>query len=139
MESPSLPRTALTGSPYAIRAVIGLSLLLLLQLASQQLLGMWSTPRSRLLLAFAPLSGSTLAQSMADLGWYPPAQNPVNNLTQVIDGTGTYGWIFNSPTTPDENYGTYNWCNMPHARVQEYVRSPDEYELVYVELVSMAS
>lgn len=73
-----------------------------------------------------------------DLGWYAPAQTLVNNLTHVVANstTGVYGFIYDSSYTPDDEYGTYNWCNMPHVRKTEYVVPDDEYELVYVELVS---
>lgn len=85
-------------------------------------------------------SDSIMANAMAavDLGWYAPSQTLINNLTHVASSatTGVYGFIFNSSSTPDDQYGTYNWCNMPHVRAQEYVVPSDEYELVYVELVS---
>lgn len=76
--------------------------------------------------------------SGVDLGWYAPSQTLVNNLTNVVSSTtaGVYGFIYNSSVTPDEEYGAYNWCNMPHARKTEYVVPDKEYELVYVELVS---
>ncbi|ROV93039.1 hypothetical protein VPNG_09447 [Cytospora leucostoma] len=72
-----------------------------------------------------------------DLGWYPPSQTLINNLTNVVSNgtTGVYGFIYNSSYTPDDEYGTYNWCNMPHVRAKEYVRPSEEYELVYVELI----
>lgn len=73
-----------------------------------------------------------------DLGWYAPSQTLVNNLTNVVSaGTaGVYGFIYNSSVTPDDEYGAYNWCNMPHVRKTEYVVPDEAYELVYVELVS---
>lgn len=79
------------------------------------------------------------ASSAVDLGWYAPAQTLINNLTHVAsaDTTGVYGFIYNSSEIPaDVAYGGYNWCNMPHVRASEYVRPAEEYELVYVELVS---
>ncbi|KAL4730835.1 hypothetical protein ACLX1H_002877 [Fusarium chlamydosporum] len=69
------------------------------------------------------------------LKWYPPSDNKVNSLSSAIDGEGTYGFIFDSSETPDEKYGTYNWCNMPHARKREYKRPSKEYELQYVEVI----
>lgn len=79
-----------------------------------------------------------MANSSVDLGWYAPSQTLVNNLTNVVSNstTGVYGFIYNSSQTSDEEYGTYNWCNMPHVRATEYIVPEDEYELVYVELVS---
>lgn len=76
-----------------------------------------------------------MAQSV-DLGWYSPAQSVVNNLTNVLSAEGVYGFIYNTSDTPDSEYGTYNWCNMPHVRRTEYEVPPSEYELAYVELVS---
>lgn len=83
--------------------------------------------------------GSNMANSSVNLGWYAPAQTLVNNLTNVAsaDTTGVYGFIYNSSYTPDAVYGQYNWCNMPHVRASEYITPSDEYELVYVELVSL--
>ncbi|KAL7269813.1 hypothetical protein RUND412_007504 [Rhizina undulata] len=67
--------------------------------------------------------------------WTPPKATDVNNLTFVINGTGTNG-IYNSSSTLAEVYGIYNYCNMPHARAREYV-VPDElrYKLEYVEVI----
>ncbi|KUI62830.1 Counting factor 60 [Cytospora mali] len=72
-----------------------------------------------------------------DLGWYPPSQTVINNLTNVVSNgtTGVYGFIYNSSYTPDDEYGTYNWCNMPHVRSLEYVKPSEEYELAYVEVI----
>ena len=50
---------------------------------------------------------------------YPPTSSNLNNLTFVLNGSGAPG-IFNSSTTPEKEYGIYNWCNMPHVRTQEY-------------------
>ncbi|ROW06943.1 hypothetical protein VMCG_03984 [Cytospora schulzeri] len=88
--------------------------------------------------AESPVSADGMANSTTiDLGWYPPSQTVINNLTNVVsnDTTGVYGFIFNSSDTPDDEYGTYNWCNMPHVRPLEYVRPSEEYELAYVELI----
>lgn len=71
-----------------------------------------------------------------DGGWHAPAASKVNNLTEALHGQGVYGFIFNSSHTPDDKYGVYNWCNMPHVRKQEYVKASDEYKLQYVEVVS---
>ena len=69
--------------------------------------------------------------------WYAPRSTDLNNLTAALDASqqGVYGFIFNSSTTPAGQYGTYNWCNMPHVRKQEY-RVPDaSKKLAYVELI----
>lgn len=84
-------------------------------------------------------STPALIGSDPKLKWYPPSENKVNSLKGAIDGEGTYGFIFDSSVTPDEKYGTYNWCNMPHARKREYKKPEKEYELQYVEVVSSTS
>ncbi|KAI8305169.1 hypothetical protein K4K59_012358 [Colletotrichum sp. SAR11_240] len=86
------------------------------------------------------LSGSTAGNSTAgaggvDLTWHAPASSEVNNLTSVISGKGVWGFIYDTSATPDDKYGQYNWCNMPHVRKTEYVKASDEYELKYVELI----
>ncbi|KAK4165115.1 histidine phosphatase superfamily [Cladorrhinum sp. PSN259] len=86
-------------------------------------------------LAFAGLVSTQDTSLNIDLGWYPPKQTQINNLTTVMEGEGIYGWLFNSSDTPDEIYGTYNWCNMPHVRKQEYRIPSANYELVYVEVI----
>lgn len=75
------------------------------------------------------------AASTVDLSWHAPSATEINNLTQVIGGSGVYGFIFNSSNTPAREYGTYNWCNMPHVRATEYKTPSSEYQLQYVELV----
>ncbi|KAK4655784.1 hypothetical protein QC762_0053610 [Podospora pseudocomata] len=70
-----------------------------------------------------------------DLSWYPPKPSSITNLTTVFNSTGVWGFIFNTSHTPDSQYGTYNWCNMPHVRAKEYPRPPSEYELLYVEVI----
>lgn len=72
-----------------------------------------------------------------DLDWHAPAATRINNLTQVLNGEGVYGFIYNTSHTPDDQYGTYNWCNMPHVRKQEYVQVSDGFELKYVEVVRL--
>lgn len=76
------------------------------------------------------------APSPADLNWYPPNSTVVNSLASVANSSGVYGYIFNSSITPSSvPYSTYNWCNMPHVRAQEYVIPPAEYQLAYVEVI----
>ncbi|KAI1798654.1 phosphoglycerate mutase-like protein [Daldinia bambusicola] len=70
-----------------------------------------------------------------DLAWYPPSNTYINNLSIAIHGEGVYGFIFNSSDTPDTQYGSYNWCNMPHIRKPEYVSPTSEYQLIYVEII----
>ncbi|KAI2602506.1 phosphoglycerate mutase-like protein [Hypoxylon sp. NC1633] len=77
----------------------------------------------------------TIVAREPDLAWYAPSNTSINNLTAALASRGVYGFIFNSSETPDVQYGTYNWCNMPHVRRSEYVRAPAEYELRYVEVI----
>ncbi|PPQ74665.1 hypothetical protein CVT24_003822 [Panaeolus cyanescens] len=57
--------------------------------------------------------------SASNVVHYPPILSNINNLTYVLNGSGAPG-IYNSSTTNRAIYGTYNWCNMPHARKEEY-------------------
>jgi hypothetical protein len=64
---------------------------------------------------FASMATAVVAQnaSKVDLGWYAPKKSWVNNLDQVLNGTGTNGFVFNSSQLPaGVDYGAYNWCNM---------------------------
>lgn len=81
--------------------------------------------------AFARPSGA----ASVDLNWHAPRSSAINNLTQVIGGSGVYGFIYNSSTTPADEYGVYNWCNMPHVRATEYKKASSAYKLQYVEVV----
>ncbi|KJA21805.1 hypothetical protein HYPSUDRAFT_165255 [Hypholoma sublateritium FD-334 SS-4] len=65
---------------------------------------------------------------------YAPAATNINNLTFVLNGSGAPG-IFNSSFTPPALYGTYNWCNMPHVRQQEYRVPSKDLTLIYVEVI----
>ncbi|KAJ7063445.1 histidine phosphatase [Mycena amicta] len=74
------------------------------------------------------------ALAQATVVHYPPAQSKINNLTFALNGTGAPG-IFTSSSTPDKEYGVYNWCNMPHVRTQEYKTPSRGYTLEYVEVI----
>ncbi|KAF2132076.1 histidine acid phosphatase-like protein [Dothidotthia symphoricarpi CBS 119687] len=77
-----------------------------------------------------------IANSTVDLGWYAPRKSWINDLEQVMNGTGTHDFIFNSSHLPlGTLYGTYNWCNMPHVRAGEYPRAGVGFELQYVEVI----
>lgn len=99
----------------------------------RQYADMASLPKSSLLglLAAAPVLGND-----PNMKWFPPSSSQVNDLDKVLDGKGTWGFIYDSSHTSDDKYGTYNWCNMPHARKREYKKASTEYELQYVEVVS---
>ena len=105
------------GSPYTREVVIALAAVVLIH---NLLPSIWSAP------------SHTMA---VDLSWYAPAASLINNLTNVVSDTGVYGFIYNSSTTPDSEYGTYNWCNMPHVREDIYTTPSSDYELAYVELI----
>ncbi|KAI1134274.1 phosphoglycerate mutase-like protein [Hypoxylon sp. FL0543] len=79
--------------------------------------------------------GTAVVAQKIDLGWHPPSNTSINNLTAALKDTGVYGFIFNTSETPDAQYGTYNWCNMPHVRQSEYIKPAIGYELKYVEVV----
>ncbi|RSM06864.1 hypothetical protein CEP52_005540 [Fusarium oligoseptatum] len=98
-----------------------------------QYINMSSLPKSGLLAVLTASSG--VVTQAVDPKWYPPSSNQVNNLTGVLHSEGVYGFIYNSSHTPDDKYGVYNWCNMPHARKKEYVKPSDDYELIYVEVI----
>ena len=89
----------------------------------------------------APIATTTaVAEVQVDLSWHAPLQTEINDLEKVMAGSGVYGFIYNTSATPDEKYGVYNWCNMPHVRRREYpVPGQNEdggnYELQYVEVI----
>ncbi|KAH8175350.1 Histidine acid phosphatase family protein [Sarocladium implicatum] len=87
-----------------------------------------------LVLGVFQLSQPILAATV-DTDWYAPSKRELNNLTQVLDGKGVYDFIYDTSDTPDELYGTYNWCNMPHVRRKEYRPAKEGFELRYVELI----
>jgi hypothetical protein len=53
--------------------------------------------------------------------FYPPKLNDTSYISD--ESIGTYGGIYNAPTngpTIPSPYGTYDYCFMPHPRVEEY-------------------
>lgn len=139
------------GSPWAGKAVLILGILLLVHTFFEQLDIMRASKESiSWVVAATAISrhgvlGSTLSSQNAvsttsntTLGpaWYPPNATRINNLESAVNTTGIYGFIYNNSYPTDTPYGTYNWCNMPHVRSQEYPRVSDDYNLKYVELVS---
>lgn len=78
--------------------------------------------------------GAILTTTLAvDNSWHPPDSSAINNLD--LESDGVFDFIFDTSLTPDERYGQYNYCNMPHVRRTEYVVAPAEYDLIYVEIV----
>ncbi len=66
---------------------------------------------------------------------YPPVNNNFNDLDKLFDAsTGTNGGIYNTSFVPEESYGVYDFCNMPHLRPTEYV-IPEGFTLEYVEIM----
>lgn len=124
--------TRTTATTAVVLLCFGLRLLFAVNL-SAQLIGIYSP---------APLLGSKLRSTTAAVHaqsqWHAPIQSDINNLTAALQNDGVYGFIYNSSDTPDHQYGTYNWCNMPHVRAQEYIKLGSESELQYVEVVSLA-
>lgn len=100
---------------------------------------LWSVLTTTVLAFAGDFGARADGDAGVDLGWYPPTNTSVNNLTTALHGTGIYGFIFNSSNTPTAQYGTYNWCNMPHVRRTEYIRAAPGYDLRYVEVVSSIS
>ncbi|KAF8960693.1 histidine phosphatase [Flammula alnicola] len=86
------------------------------------------------MLVSAAVVFAATAVASGEIVHYPPAATNINNLTFVLNGSGAPG-IFNSSTTPNALYGTYNWCNMPHVRQREYKTPPKNYTLKYVEVI----
>lgn len=70
-----------------------------------------------------------------DLSWHAPNKTWINDLSQVLNSNDTHGFYFGgSVLPPGTPYATYNWCNMPHVRRQEYLKASEEYSLEYVEV-----
>lgn len=80
------------------------------------------------------LAGS--AAAAVDIAWYAPNATAINDLTGALNGDGVYGFVYNSSYPKGVAYGTYNWCNMPHVRKEEYKKPSKDYKLKYVEVVS---
>ncbi|KAF2681311.1 histidine acid phosphatase-like protein [Lentithecium fluviatile CBS 122367] len=91
-------------------------------------------PKTLFSLLWLPLV--TGQNTTVDLGWHAPKKTWINDLSGVLNGEGTHGFYFNGSTLPlGTEYGTYNWCNMPHVRPEEYVVPGSEFTLEYVEVI----
>lgn len=100
---------------------------------------------SRILSALMPTTFQSLSlgthvraqnDGASDQGYMPPIKTAVNDLDNALTASGVYGFIFNtSQTRFDVLFVTYNWCNMPHVRKDEYMISPAEYGLKFVEVI----
>jgi hypothetical protein len=136
MDFPRRP-AAIAGATWISKLVGILGVLLILQIVVQEVIAMRSHPRLSAIIAATAFGHYNMAAASIDLGWYPPNATVINNLTNVVDAMGVYGFIYNNSYPTDVPYGTYDWCNMPHVRKEEYQRPSDEYKLKYVELVSL--
>lgn len=130
----------LAGNVWIARLIAAIGFVLLAQLLTQAVVTMKAVPRASFLVgAMASASyGNKLAiasNTTVDLSWHAPNATMINDLQTLINTTGVYGFIYNSSITPDHEYGTYNWCNMPHVRAREYPKAPAEFKLQYVEVV----
>lgn len=87
----------------------------------------------------APPVYPTGSSNSVDLSWHAPRKYAVNSLASAINGTGIYGFIFNSSQSPAGSPPSlYNWCNMPHVNPATYPKLPKQYasyELVYAEAI----
>ena len=85
------------------------------------------------------LSGPTQGQNVSsevDSQWRKPAKFWDTDLRETIDATGTFDFTFNSSSLPKGvKYGSYDYCNMPHVRRQEYKIPLKEFRLEYVEVI----
>jgi hypothetical protein len=123
-------------APWIPRVLPALVVILIYRFVVQEIAIMRADPGLGFMAAVvASLARHGLATSTVDLSWHAPRSTEINNLTQVVGGSGIYGFIFNSSDTPAHEYGTYNWCNMPHVRSAEYKKAPSQYQLQYVEVV----
>lgn len=65
---------------------------------------------------------------------YAPTDVGIGNLSTVFSSSHTNG-SYNSSYVDTEDYGIYNYCNMPHVRSSEYKVPESEYSLQYVEVI----
>lgn len=67
--------------------------------------------------------------------FYPPGLNSTSYITS--SGLGTYGGIYTAPANEASQgspYGVYDYCSMPHPRVNGYELPSDRHaKLVYLE------
>jgi hypothetical protein len=138
MDTPR-PRPPFFGGNFFTKLIPILVILLLFRIISQEISAMRSNPGTGFMAAVAAsLAHYGKAASTVDLSWHAPNATDINDLTQVTGGEGVYGFIYNSSNAPADEYGVYNWCNMPHVRSTEYKKPSSEYKLQYVEVVSFS-
>lgn len=98
---------------------------------------MRSNPRNAFMAAVTASLGRHANGQTVDISWHAPNATAINDLAQVIAGSGVHGFIYNSSSMSDSAYGNYNWCNMPHVRATEYKKPASEFVLQYVEVVRL--
>lgn len=73
------------------------------------------------------------------IDWYPPLSSPLDNLSEVLEGDGIFGFIFDDTDSSKANkskpYLGWNWCNMPHVHADSYRVPSRKSQLRYVEVV----
>jgi hypothetical protein len=137
MKSPTIKPPSRGGS-WIPKLIPIIGIILLYRIIEQEISIMRSNPRNSFMAAMAASFARYGKAATVDLNWHAPNATAINNLSQVIGGSGVYGFIYDSSTVADEKYGVYNWCNMPHVRATEYKKPSSEYKLQYVEVVSYA-
>lgn len=88
------------------------------------------------LLGMGALASGVYAASLSHIDtFYPTGLNYTSYITN--SSLGTNGGIYNAPANqPTEGtpYGVYNYCSMPHPRIQEYeLPNVIEAKIVYLE------
>jgi hypothetical protein len=129
--------SAIAGPSWISRLVGVLGFILVVQILIQEIIAMRSNNKISLIISATAFFHHGKAATSVDLGWYPSNATLINNLTNVLDANGVYGFVYNNSYPSDIPYGGYNSCNMPHVRKQEYKKPSDEYKLIYVEIVSL--
>jgi hypothetical protein len=96
----------------------------------------WDMQPPKKLFSLIWLPPATSQNSAVDLDWHAPKKTWINDLAGIMKGNGTHDFHFGGSTLPRGiPYGTYNWCNMPHVRAEEYPAPNSGYTLEYVEVV----
>ncbi len=120
---------------WLLRLIAAFLILFTYRLATVEV-NMRTYPRINFIaLVAASLARHGKAGTTIDLSWHAPISTVINNLSKVVEGDNIYGWIYDSSTTDNSEYGVYNWCNMPHVRKTEYPKPSLGYNLQYVEVV----
>jgi hypothetical protein len=131
-------KPSIRGGSWIAKLIPLLAIILLYRIYQQEVSIMRTDPRKSFIAAVAASLARHGNAATVSLSWHAPNASAINDLSQVIGGYGVYGFIYNSSVTPTDQYGVYNWCNMPHVRATEYKKPSSEYKLQYVEVVSLS-